>query len=86
MMSKIRFDPSTYHFYVRSGSGQAIRAKAAGFRWDPLRSRYYTADPRIAKSVADCGDRYVKHLLADILGVTVVTDLRTGNRSATAQH
>ena len=67
-MSKIRFDPNTYHFYVPSGSGQAIRAKAAGFRWDPLRSRYYTPDPSVAKCVADCGDRYVKHLLADLLG------------------
>jgi hypothetical protein len=84
-MSKIRFDPNTYQFYVRSGSGQAIRAKAAGFRWDPLRSRYYTADPRIAKSVADCGDRYVKHLLADILGVTVVTDLQAAGAAALMQ-
>ena len=85
-MSKIRFDPTTYHFYVRSGSGEAIRAKAAGFRWDPLRSRYYTADPRVAKSVADCGDRYVKHLLADALGITIVTDIPSGAQRATMQH
>ena len=85
-MSKIRFDPNTYHFYVRSGSGQAIRAKAAGFRWDPLRSRYYTADPRVAKSVADCGDRYVKHLLADALGVNIHGDIRAGVQRATTQY
>jgi len=75
-MSKLRFDPNTYQFYIRSGSGQAIRAKAAGFQWDPLRSRYHTADPRIAKSIADSGDRYVKRLLADVLSVSIVTDLR----------
>ena len=84
-MSKLRFDPNTYQFYIRSGSGQAIRAKTAGFRWDPLRSRYYTADPRIAKSVADSSDRYVKHLLADILGVTVITDLRATSAEAPMQ-
>ena len=84
-MSKLRFDPTTYQFYIRSGSGQAIRAKAAGFRWDPLRSRYYTADPRVAKSVADSGDRYVKHLLADILGVTIVSDLRATGSEALLQ-
>ena len=75
-MSKLRFDPNTYQFYIRAKSGQAIRAKAAGFRWDPLRSRYYTVDPRIARSVVDSGDSYVKHLLADVLSVTTVTDLR----------
>jgi hypothetical protein len=85
-MSKIRFDPNTYHFYIRSGSGQAIRAKSAGFRWDPLRSRYYTADPRIAKSVADCGDRYVQHLLADALSVNIVADIRAEIRRTTTQH
>ncbi len=85
-MSKLRFDPATYQFYFGSSPEEATRAKAAGFRWDPFRRRYYTEDPSVAKCAADCGDRYVKHLLADILGVTVVTDLRTGNPSATALH
>jgi hypothetical protein len=76
-VSKTRLDPSTYYLYVLSGSGQPIRAKAAGFRRDPLRSRYYTADPRVAKSVADCGDRYVKHLLADALRVNIHGDIRS---------
>jgi len=71
-MSRLRFDPRTYQFYVKLDQEQSSRAKAAGFRWDPLRRRYYTADPSVAKCVADCGDGYVKRLLADILGVAVV--------------
>ena len=84
-MSKLRFDPTTYQFYVGSAQEESTRAKAAGFRWDPLRRRYYTADPSVAKCVADCGDRYVKHLLADILGVTVVTDLRAASADRLTQ-
>jgi hypothetical protein len=85
-MSKLRFDPSTYQFYFSSAPRQDIQAKEAGFRWDPLRRRYYTADPRVARSVADCGDRYVKHMLADVLGVAIVTEPRTETRLATARH
>ena len=84
-MSKLRFDPTTYQFYFRSAPGD-IQARAAGFRWDPLRSRYYTDDPSVARSMADRGDRYVKHLLADILGVTIVTDIRGNASPATARH
>jgi len=85
-MSKLRFDPTTYQFYFSSGREEGSQAKAAGFRWDPFRNRYYTGDPTVAKSVADCGDHYVKHLLADILGVTIVTDPRAESGPATARH
>ena len=84
-MSKLRFDPTTYQFYFRSTPSDS-RAKTTGFRWDPLRRRYYTDNPSVAISMADCGDRYVKHLLADILGVTIVTDIRSGAPPATARH
>ena len=83
-MSPLRFDP--YQFYLSSGREKASQAKAAGFRWDLFRNRYYTADPTVAKSVSDCGDRYVRHLLADILGVTIVTGPRAESRPATARH
>ena len=84
-MSKLRFDPTTYQFYFGSDQEDSRRAKAAGFRWDPLRRRYYTVDPSVAKCMADCGDRYVKHLLADILGVTVVSDHRVAHARALIQ-
>ena len=83
-MSKVRFDPNTYQFYLRSPAEHADgRFKAAGFRWDPLRRRYFTADPCVAKVVADCGDGYVKHLLADVLGVMIVAAGASPGASAT---
>jgi hypothetical protein len=84
-MSKLRFDPTTYQFYFTSAPGDS-RAKAAGFRWDPLRCRYYTNEPSVAKSMSDCGDRYAKQLLADVLGVTIVTEIHSGARPTTAPH
>jgi hypothetical protein len=86
VMSRLRFDPIAYQFYFGSQPGQAIRAKAAGFKWDPLRSRYYTADPQVARSVADCADRYVKHLLADALGVTIMSGTKSGTPPVTTRH
>lgn len=66
-MSKLRFDPVTYQFYYRCPPEDGDPAKAAGFSWDALRRRYYTAEPKIAAALASRGDNYVKLLLADAL-------------------
>jgi hypothetical protein len=65
-MAKLLFDPRTYQFYFRAGS-ENCAAKAAGFRWDPLRLRYYTDDPNVAVRLAGIGSSYVKRLLSDAL-------------------
>jgi hypothetical protein len=71
-MSKLHFDPVTYQFYYRCPTGDGAPARAVGFRWDPLRRRYYTLDPKVAAELASRGDNYVKLLLADALGPGVL--------------
>jgi len=66
-MTKLKFDPVTYQFYYRCLPEEGARAKAAGFRWDPIRRRYYTEDPSIAVNFEACADSYAKLLLADVL-------------------
>ena len=66
-MTKLKFDPFTYQFYYRCLPEEGARAKAAGFRWDPIRRRYYTEDPSIAVNLEACADSYAKLLLADVL-------------------
>jgi len=66
-MSKLRFDPVTYQFYIRSTAENGAPAIAVGFGWDPVRRRYFTEDPKVAVGLASCGDNYVKLLLADAL-------------------
>jgi len=70
-MTKLRFDPVNYQFYYRCSLEDGGLAKAAGFRWDALRRRYYTIEPRVAAVLANRGDDYVKLLLADALEATV---------------
>ena len=72
MMSKLHFDPVTYQFYYRCPNADGAPARAAGFRWDPLRRRYYTLDPKVAAGLASRSDNYVKLLLADTLGPEVL--------------
>ena len=67
-MSTLRFDPITYQFYYRCRAEESNQARAAGFRWDPIRRRYYTEDPGVAVCLARCGDRYVRQLLAETIG------------------
>ena len=67
-MSKLHFDPVTYQFYYRCATGDGAPPRAVGFRWDPLRRRYYTLDPKVAAGLASRSDNYVKLLLADTLG------------------
>ena len=69
-MAKLQFDPITYQFYYRSRSEESAPATAAGFGWDPIRRRFYTEDPIVAMALANRGDNYVKHLLADALETT----------------
>ena len=71
IMTKLRFDPVNYQFYYRCSREDGRPAKAAGFRWDSLRRRYYTIEPRVAAALADRGDDYVKLLLADALEAKV---------------
>src|SRR5271165_5224769 len=71
IMTKLRFDPVNYQFYYRCSLEDGGLAKAAGFRWDALRRRYYTIEPRVAAVLANRGDDYVKLLLADALEATV---------------
>jgi hypothetical protein len=66
-MPKLLFDPVAYQFYYRCRSEDRAPAVAAGFRWDPVRGRYYTEDPMVAMVLACRGDSYVKLLLADAL-------------------
>jgi hypothetical protein len=66
-MTKFLFDPVTYQFYYRCRSEESAPATAAGFGWDPIRRRFYTEDPMVAMALANRGDNYVKHLLADAL-------------------
>jgi len=70
-MSKLRFDPVTYQFYYRCSLEDGGPAKAAGFRWDALRRRYYTVEPKTAAALASRGDSYVRLLLVDALGAGV---------------
>ena len=44
-MAKLGFDPVTYQFYYPCPPQEGAPAKAEGFRWDPIRRRYYTEDP-----------------------------------------
>jgi hypothetical protein len=67
MMAKLLFDPLAYQFYYRCRAEDSAPARAAGFGWDPIRRRYYTADPIVAIVLAGRGDNYVKQLLADAL-------------------
>jgi hypothetical protein len=67
-MSTLRFDPITYQFYCRCRAEEGEQARAAGFRWDPLRRRYCTEDPGVAVRLARCGDSYVRQLLAEVIG------------------
>jgi hypothetical protein len=70
MMPKLLFDPLAYQFYYRCRREESAPAIAAGFRWDPIRRRYYTEDPMVALVLASRGDGYVKDLLADALEAT----------------
>ncbi len=69
-MPKLLFDPVAYQFYYRCRSEDRAPAVAAGFRWDPIRRRYYTEDPMVAMVLASRGDSYVKLLLADAIEAT----------------
>ena len=69
-MAKLLFDPITYQFYYRCHSEESAPATAAGFGWDPIHRRYYTEDPMVAMALANRGNNYVKHLLADALEAT----------------
>ena len=71
-MTKLLFDPVTYQFYYRCRSEESAPATAAGFGWDPIRRRFYTEDPMVAMALANRGDNYVKHLLADALETTAL--------------
>ncbi len=73
-MSKLHFDPITYQFYYRCATGDGAPPRAVGFRWDPLRRRYYTLDPKVAAGLASRSDNYVKLLLADALGPEVLQE------------
>lgn len=66
-MAKLLFDPVSYQFYYRCRSEETAPAIAAGFGWDPIRHRYCTDDPTVAMSLAEYGDTYVMHLLADVV-------------------
>ena len=66
-MPKLLFDPLAYQFYYRCRPEDRAPAVAAGFRWDPVRRRYYTENPMTALVLASRGDSYVKLLLADAL-------------------
>jgi hypothetical protein len=67
-MPKLLFDPLAYQFYYRCRPEDRAPAVAAGFRWDPVRRRYFTEDPMVAMVLASRGDSYVKLLIADALG------------------
>jgi len=73
-MSKLHFDPVTYQFYYRCPTADSVPVRAVGFRWDPLRRRYYTLDPKVAAGLVSRGDNYVKLLLADTLGPKVLQE------------
>jgi hypothetical protein len=66
-MTKLRFDPVTYQFYCMCPPEEGAPAEAAGFRWDPIRHRYFTEDPSVAVNFEACADSYAKLLLADVL-------------------
>jgi hypothetical protein len=67
MMAKLLFDPVAYQFFYRCRPEDSAPAIGAGFRWDPIRRRYYTEDPMVAMVLGSRGDGYVKQLLADAL-------------------
>ena len=69
-MPKLLFDPLAYQFYYRCRPEDRAPAVAAGFRWDPIRRRYFTEAPMVAMVLAGRGDSYVKLLLADALEAT----------------
>ena len=83
-MAKLRFDPVTYQFYYRCIPEEGAPAKAAGFRWDPIRRRYYTEDPSIAANFEACADSYAKLLLADVLGAAPSHKHQERSREASA--
>lgn len=83
-MTKLRFDPVTYQFYYRCPPEDGARAKAAGFRLDPVRRRYYTEDPSIAVNLEACADSYAKLLLADVLGAAPSHQHQERSREASA--
>ena len=66
-MPKLLFDPLAYQFYYRCRPEDRAPAVAAGFRWDPIRRRYFTEDPMVAMVLASRGDSCVKLLIADAL-------------------
>ena len=66
-MPKLLFDPLAYQFYYRCRPEDRAPAVAAGFRWDPIRRRYFTEDPMVAMVLANRGDSCVKLLIADAL-------------------
>ena len=83
-MSKLRFDPVNYQFYYRCPFKDGGPIKAAGFKWDALRRRYYTVEPQVAAALASRGDDYVKLLLADVLGTGILhehTETAAGSRN-----
>ena len=55
-MAKLLFDPLAYQFYYRCRREDSAPAIAAGFRWDPIRRRYYTEDPMVAIVLAGRGE------------------------------
>jgi hypothetical protein len=77
-MAKLQFDPITYQFYYRCRSEESAPATAAGFGWDPIRRRFCTEDPMVAMALANRGDNYVKHLLADALETTAFQERPDG--------
>ena len=83
-MTKLRFDPVTYQFYYRCPPQEGAPAIAAGFRWDPIRRRYFTEDPKIAVSFEACADSYAKLLLADVLSVALSHKHQEHSRESSA--
>jgi hypothetical protein len=83
-MAKLRFDPVTYQFYDQCPPQEDAPAKAAGFRWDPIRRRYYTEDPSIAVNFKACADSCAKLLLADVLSAAPSREHQERSREASA--
>ena len=83
-MTKLKFDPVTYQFYYRCLPEEGALATAAGFRWDPIRRRYFTEDTGIAVSFGACADSYAKLLLADVLSAAPSHKHQERSREASA--
>ena len=83
-MTKLRFDPVTYQFYCMCPPEEGAPAEAAGFRWDPIRHRYFTEDPSVAVNFEACADSYAKLLLADFLSAVPSHKHQECSRDASA--